>query len=365
MTLDRILDELNILKMTLRREGKCDECGGYRVFDLEDKYLDILKVVGYGLHDDAKVCVCAEEVQEEFDENVEPDVFDDEMVVLNDNIPNFNFNDADGDPFAAVFDFVEDCDCCGGCCDCVDNECCGKCCDDMMHHKNEINWDIDWSGGAFKFDDKFNFDFFRPSDNNLVNMPNELEVDDKLLEKLVNEVLNNPVEVIWACKEGVEPPHKNEEDMGFDVRAHFEEDEFVFKPHETRLVPTGLYACVPTLWGLLAREKGSTGAIGMKCGAGVIDSGYRGEIFIAITNENDVPLVITKDPEVKKADRRFVTNWETGETRSEIVYPYAKGICQLLVKFNPKVNVRVVSVDELQSMPSLRGDGKLGSTDNF
>ena len=86
-------------------------------------------------------------------------------------------------------------------------------------------------------------------------------------------------------------PNKETENAGYDVYAFFEEEELKIEAHQTKLIPTGLFSCVSEDYVLLARERGSTGSIGMKCGAGVIDSGYRGEIFIAITNENNIPLI--------------------------------------------------------------------------
>lgn len=171
------------------------------------------------------------------------------------------------------------------------------------------------------------------------------------------------VEILWACKEGVDEPHKNEEDLGYDVKAHFDDDQWVIPPHTTSLIPTGLYAAVPIRWGLIAKEKGSTGAIGMKCGAGVIDSGYRDEIFIAITNENDSFLIITKDPEVKKVT--YGSYKVVEYSYDAIYYPYKKGIAQLLLVPNPKSKGKKISIEELKAIPSIRGEGKLGSTDNL
>lgn len=174
---------------------------------------------------------------------------------------------------------------------------------------------------------------------------------------------DDSVEILWACKDGVETPHKNEEDLGYDVKAHFDDDQWVIPPHTTSLIPTGLYAAVPVRWGLIAKEKGSTGAIGMKCGAGVIDSGYRDEIFIAITNENDSFLIITKDPEVKKVTYGSYKIVEY--SYDAIYYPYKKGIAQLLLVPNPKSKGKKISIEKLKAIPSIRGEGKLGSTDNL
>lgn len=145
-------------------------------------------------------------------------------------------------------------------------------------------------------------------------------------------------------------PSKNDEDAGYDVYAYFEQDYMIIKPHETKLIPTGLHSCCSPDYVLLGRERGSTGSIGMKCGCGVIDSSYRGEIFIAITNENNIPISITKD--IAK----------TNKTEDYIEYPYSKGICQLLLVPVPKANIQEISVKELQSIPSKRGEGKIGSS---
>ena len=145
-------------------------------------------------------------------------------------------------------------------------------------------------------------------------------------------------------------PNKEAENEGYDVYAFFEEEELKIEAHQTKLIPTGLFSCVSEDYVLLARERGSTGSIGMKCGAGVIDSGYRGEIFIAITNENNIPLIISK--KVQK----------TVKGTDEIVYPYTKGIAQLLLVPVPKTEVVEISVQELQAIPSKRGSGKLGSS---
>lgn len=145
-------------------------------------------------------------------------------------------------------------------------------------------------------------------------------------------------------------PSKESENAGLDIYAYFPEDEFIFQPHQTRLVPTGLHSAVVEDYVLLGRERGSTGSIGMKLGACVIDSGYRGEIFIAITNENEIPLVISKA--VKKTEK----------SEDYILYPYIKGIAQLLVVPVPKLEVEEIPLEVLKAIPSKRGEGKLGSS---
>ena len=308
-TMECVVGELEILKAFLCKEMHCDKCGGHKLVEMSDVHFKLLEVVGYG----ENVCHCDEEACDEEKVEFMPDAAENNEAPVQGCV--------DENAREAFRQFKAD---------------------HMMYNEVEVEFNHqEWERDAANF------------------------CRNQELEEATQYVLNKPVEIIWACAEGVEPPTKNEEDMGFDVRAYFEEDYMMFKPHETKLVPTGLYAAVPILWGLLAREKGSTGAIGMKCGSGVIDSGYRGEIFIAITNENDCHLVITKDPDVKKAQRVEWVDWENGTCFDAILYPYKKGICQLLVKFSPKVETKVVTIDELKAIPSLRGEGKLGSTDNF
>lgn len=278
--LDDILEKIDFVKYKLYNEGKCQYCGGYFMYDLSDPQLDLLKLLGFELPEDAKICHC------------------------------------DMNTKIKVEDEVED--------------------------ENDIDEVKD-------VDDALSFTQQYPVNTEISNVTDSNEDDS--------------VEILWACEDGVETPHKNEEDLGYDVKAHFDTDQWVIPPHTTSLIPTGLYAAVPVRWGLIAKEKGSTGAIGMKCGAGVIDSGYRDEIFIAITNENDSFLIITKDPEVKKVTHGTYNSIEC--SCDAIYYPYKKGIAQLLLVPNPKSKGKKISIEELKAIPSIRGEGKLGSTDNF
>ena len=155
--------------------------------------------------------------------------------------------------------------------------------------------------------------------------------------------------------EDIKIPTKRYEDAGYDIYPHFDSDFKRIRPHKTVMIPTGIASVIPEGYYMQLEEKGSTGSLGIKRSAGVIDSGYRGEIFIAITNDNPIPLVITKDETVKKAV----------VTEEKILYPYKKGIAQLVVVANPNVLVKQISVDELKTIPSQRGEGKLGSTDKL
>ena len=95
-------------------------------------------------------------------------------------------------------------------------------------------------------------------------------------------------------KENAIIPSKKLENAGYDVYGVFEgnnDENRIVKPHQTKLIPTGIACALPSKYYFQVEERGSTGSKGIKKSAGVVDSGYRGEIFIAITNSTDNYLV--------------------------------------------------------------------------
>ncbi|MCL1989630.1 MAG: dUTP pyrophosphatase [Defluviitaleaceae bacterium] len=144
-------------------------------------------------------------------------------------------------------------------------------------------------------------------------------------------------------------PSKRDEDGAFDIYACFEDDYLLLDPHETKLVPTGIASAFSSDYVAIIKERGSTGVKGMGQRAGVIDSGYRGQWFIPVTNHNAQTLVIAK----KHVAKHF---------EQAIVYPYEKAIAQCLMVVVPKLDIEEIPDDELQKMASERGEGAFGST---
>lgn len=216
-------------------------------------------------------------------------------------------------------------------------------------------------------------------------------------------------------------PSKNIENAGYDIYGIFEgnEDENrIVKPHTTKLIPTGIACALPSKYYFQVEERGSTGSKGIKKSAGVIDSGYRGEIFIAITNSTDNYLVFgDKDSYIadaraelqkwKSIDENNITEEDKVSLREALIkqigeesfdaleenvkedcfkelvkliknpastadfennlqtsifYPDTKAIAQLILHEVPVVNIKEISYEELQKIPSERKDGKLGSS---
>ena len=152
-------------------------------------------------------------------------------------------------------------------------------------------------------------------------------------------------------------PTKRDEDMGFDIYSCFDEDYIVIHPQQTKLIPTGIASACNPKYGFLLRERGSTGSKGIALRAGVIDSGYRSEWFVGLTNTTSKTLFISKLSE----EETYKDYW--GEiARDSFVYPYSKAIAQALVIEVPKVIVEEIPYDELKEIKSERGLGKLGSS---
>lgn len=144
--------------------------------------------------------------------------------------------------------------------------------------------------------------------------------------------------------------------MCFDFFPCFNQDFIEIKPFEVKLIPTGIATAFSDEWGLVFRERGSTGKINMKINSGVIDANYRGEIFVALLNCNeDKSIFISK----------FGPTGEQSpltEHPNAILYPYEKAICQGMFLPVPDVVLEEISFEDLTSIPSTRGSGCLGSS---
>lgn len=150
-----------------------------------------------------------------------------------------------------------------------------------------------------------------------------------------------------TVKTGAKVPSKRSEDAGYDIYACFDEDYMTIMPHETKMIPTGLISAFSEDYVIVLKERGSTGSKGMGQRCGIIDSGYRGEWFVPITNHNDKPIYIAKNK-----------NLET----DGILYPYEKAICQALILPSSQGVVKEIPYPDICNAKSERGAGALGSS---
>ncbi len=125
------------------------------------------------------------------------------------------------------------------------------------------------------------------------------------------------------------PSYANPGDAGADLRASTDQ---TIQAGERKLIPTGIQIALPENHvGLVWPRSGLGVKKGIDTGAGVIDSGYRGEIKILLFNHSKEDFII------QKGDR----------------------IAQLLIQKVETVNF--VAVTELDT--TVRGNSGFGSTD--
>lgn len=183
----------------------------------------------------------------------------------------------------------------------------------------------------------------------------------------IKEVKNN--QILWAREdETVVIPTKKDEDGGYDIYANFEQGYIIIPPHTTVLIPTKLHCAFSNDYVMILKERGSNGTKGIAQRSGVIDSGFRGEIKVPLTNTNEFPIVICKDMECEPIEfARPIKNglfidYDTSIMKKHIKYPYTKAICQAIIIPLPKLESREISLEELKQIPSERGEGMLGSS---
>lgn len=150
-------------------------------------------------------------------------------------------------------------------------------------------------------------------------------------------------------------PSKRSEDAGYDIYPCFDEDYILIPPHKTISIPTGIASCFSRDYYIQLVERGSTGIKGIAQRCGVIDSGYRGEWFVPITNTNDISLYIIKS--------KFLSSEDVQEKTAEyIIYPAEKAICQAVVLPVPLTQIKEITYENLLKFESKRASGKLGSS---
>ena len=163
-------------------------------------------------------------------------------------------------------------------------------------------------------------------------------------------------------------PTKRDEDAGYDIYADFEDSFILINPHETKMIPTGIASACDTDYCFVLKERGSTGTKGMAQRCGIIDSGYRSEWFVPVTNTTDNLIIIHKQNVTLDIIKDIAYKY-TSDIANKIfgadmptLYPYEKAICQALVIPVPTVDVEEYTYEELLAIPSSRGMGALGSS---
>lgn len=130
-------------------------------------------------------------------------------------------------------------------------------------------------------------------------------------------------------------PNGRDEDLGIDF-YHYDKRMLTvtLKPHIVYQLPTGIVMAMDEGYGMILKERSSLGSKGIALRAGVIDSGYRGEVIICLENttDNDINIDITK------------------------------AIAQGALIPNPKKVIEEYKIEEINAIGSERGVGGFGST---
>ena len=163
--------------------------------------------------------------------------------------------------------------------------------------------------------------------------------------------MEKPVLKVFLMNEDAVFPSKRDEDSGYDIYTTQKEDVVLLHGEKFNF-PTGLKTEVAKEWGIILREKGGMGNKNIGLRAGVVDSGYRGEMFVIMTNEDPKPVVFTRNPEnysaLEKTGKATIVNMN-------------KSITQAMIVYTPDCKVLKLS-SESEFSDSERGNGSKGST---
>lgn len=134
------------------------------------------------------------------------------------------------------------------------------------------------------------------------------------------------------CNEKAIIPSRRAGDVGYDLYAL--EEDIVLEAHEVRKFDTGLRAIIDPGYAVIFKDRSSLGSKGIRVGAGVVDSSYRGNWIVALINENDLPFV----------------------------FPKGKAIAQFIIVEDLDSQIHEISADEFEKNTTERGTGGFGSS---
>ncbi len=158
-------------------------------------------------------------------------------------------------------------------------------------------------------------------------------------------------------REGAVIPKKRSEDAGYDIFACFDEPYIIIEPFETVKIPTGIASSFPAEYCMILKERGSTGSQGIGQRSGVIDSGYRNEWLVPITNHNSRPIILLRE------EYRESEEYKNKIRQADFIeYSCKKAISQALLIPVPPSEVVEVTYDELLKNRSERMLSGFGST---
>lgn len=106
------------------------------------------------------------------------------------------------------------------------------------------------------------------------------------------------------------PTRAHHDDAGLDIYCY---EAVTLLPHQTVKVPTGVAYGVPEGYVGLVWDKSSIGGKGIKTLGGVLDSGYRGELFVPLHNMSDEIYTFEAGHKIAQMLIQKVELWEVEE----------------------------------------------------
>lgn len=142
----------------------------------------------------------------------------------------------------------------------------------------------------------------------------------ELLEELKKELYEAQKVYVEVCRENVElPKYANIGDAGMDVRAA---EDVTLMPGETKIIPTGLKMAIPSGYEIQVRPRSGLSLktpLRIANAPGTIDSGYRDEIGIVMTNTSNTDESINQYSINEKGNKNGSYLIKTGDRVAQIV----------------------------------------------
>lgn len=190
--------------------------------------------------------------------------------------------------------------------------------------------------------------------------PYELSIAiDSILFFIAHLVTKNVIVYFAKTKPDAIIPSKRNADAGYDIYPCINKD-IVIQPHTTVLIPSGIASSFSSDYFFFLTERGSSGSRGIAQRCGVIDSNYRGEWSIPVTNTNNFPIVIPCEKNCKWLAYDNENYKRTGNYY--MVFPFKRAIAQAVLLPVPKTKIVEIPYDQLKTFHSDRGLGCFGSS---
>ncbi len=162
------------------------------------------------------------------------------------------------------------------------------------------------------------------------------------------------------------PEYSNKGDAGMDIRAS---KDIIILPGETKLVPTGIKLSIPEGYQIEVRPRSGLSLntpLRISNAPGTIDSGYKDEIGIIVSNTSPVIILNSKeDPLTKEitytlpsySKDKLYTLEDKGNKYGGYLIKKNDRIAQIVLTKYSEINFTLVKENSISNMGNNRGGG--------